>query len=139
MATLVYADAAAYEGWSGGVAPDNITALLRSASILVRNATRLDLYDVDVAGKPSDTDVAAAFSDATCEHALYWQLNEIDPAAGSSSVAGAVTGSTIDGATVTFDATAAQQSSADRAASLTGLCSNALAILRNAGLASAAV
>ena len=67
MTVRVYADAAAYAAYfPGSTAPDNLAVLLRQASRLVDKLLRGRVYDVDADLLPTDPDVAAAMSDATC-------------------------------------------------------------------------
>ena len=111
--------------------PDNADTLLRFASVLVRRATRFDVYDVTPAGMPDDPWVIDAFRDATCVQAAMWAANGINPAAGSAGVEGGVDSSTIAGATVKYNT-----SHVDHArASVDALCPAALAVLRSEGLA----
>jgi hypothetical protein len=72
----VYATTQEYEAFTGQPAPSNITRLLARASRLVSAATRAALYDVDASGYPSDTDIRAAFRDATSAQAAEWAKRE---------------------------------------------------------------
>lgn len=109
------------------------TRLLRAASILVRKATRCDLYEVDPSGLPTDPDIIEAMRDATCAHAAMWKRAGIDPGAGTAGREVAIKSHTADGGSVTYaDGPTAQEISA----SLMSLSSQALEILRSSGLAS---
>lgn len=68
MTVRVYADAAAYAAYfPGSTAPANLDVLLRQASRVVDKLLRGRVYDVDPTSLlPTDADVAAAMSDATC-------------------------------------------------------------------------
>lgn len=76
---LVYATEADLAGAPWGVTPENATSLLRAASVLVRQATRTAVYDVDATGAPTDTTVAEALRDATCAQAAAWANAGVDP------------------------------------------------------------
>lgn len=111
--------------------PDDAEALIRFASVLVRRATRFDVYEVTPAGLPDDPWVIDAFRDATCVQAAMWAANGVNPAAGSAGVEGGVDSSTIAGGTVKFNT-----SHVDHArASVDTLCPAAVAVLRAEGLA----
>lgn len=68
----VYATAAEYEAFTGTVAPANVDRLLARASRLVSAATKAAIYDTDLAGYPSDTDIRAAFREATSVQVAEW-------------------------------------------------------------------
>lgn len=139
MGVLVYAAVDDLEAWLQDDVPDNATALLRSASLLVRQATRCDYYDIDSSGKPSDVDTLQAFNDATCCQAAMWISAGIDPQGGIPAVVGAsgiVTSSGIGTGKVTRDASAIT-SAANVAAlqdSVQSLCPASAEILLDAGL-----
>lgn len=140
MATsvLVYATTEDLANWTGEEAPANATPLLRSASILVRGATRAALYDTDAAGKPSDTEVLQAFSDATCSQAAAWGAAGIDPTEqGVGLAAPAVVSKSMGGRSVQYaDLSGSVTIQQARAQAATQLCAEALAILAGAGLLS---
>ena len=128
---LVYADEADLSTHVAEL-PDNADTLLRFASVLVRRATRFDVYDTTPAGMPDDPWVIEAFRDATCVQAAMWAANGVDPAAGSAGVDGGIESSSIAGGTVKYDT-----SHVDAArASIDTLSPMALAVLRAEGLAS---
>ena len=128
---LVYADEADLSTHVAEL-PDNADTLLRFASVLVRRATRFDVYDVTPAGMPDDPWVIDAFRDATCVQAAMWAQNGIDPSSGAAGVDGGVESSSIAGGTVKYDT-----SHVDAArASVDTLSPLALAVLRAEGLAS---
>ncbi|AXK88612.1 hypothetical protein SAMN05421776_12320 [Nocardia farcinica] len=122
------------DGWLTDL-PDNTTAtqLIRYASQLVREATRLDLYDTYPSGLPVDLDIAEAMREATCAQAAMWHLAGINPAAGTVGRELAVASQTADGGSVAYGDTI---TGAEVERSLSTLSGMALRILRNAGLAS---
>lgn len=130
---LIYATSAELATWTGVDAPANATALLRSASILVRRATLTAIYDVDEATSlPTDTDLVAALRDATCSQVGTWIALAIDPATGAAAAAGkVVSAKSIGSGSVTYAVTNTAQALADAATSLSG---EALMILADAGL-----
>ena len=139
MGVLVYAVADDLEAWIQDDVPDNTTQLLRSASVLVRQATRCDYYNVDSNGKPSDATVLQAFEDATCCQAAMWIKAGIDPTGSVASVVGAtgvVTSSGIGSGTVTRNASAVVSPANVTALqdAVQSLSVEALEILRDAGL-----
>jgi hypothetical protein len=133
--TLVYADSADLTAWTGTAAPSNATVLLRSASLLVRRATRSAVYAVDGTGLPADTSVSGAMRDATCAHAAALAAAGVDPLAAGTE-AGAVSASSIGSASVTFADSAA--AAAARARLSDRLVPEALAVLAAADLLSGA-
>lgn len=78
---LVYAADTDLAAWTGTTAPANATVLLRSASLLVREATRNCFYATDAGNLPTDPVTKQAFNDATCAQAAFWAANSIDPVA----------------------------------------------------------
>ena len=136
--TLIYADAADLQTWTGAPPDDaaKATALLRRASFLVGRAIRNDLYDVTPSGMPADPDLADAVRDATCAQVEVWLAGGLDVIAGPGGQPALPTVSAIDGAQVSFDA---YLTAAARTGALTQLDDVALHILRAAGLASGVV
>ena len=92
---LIYATPTDLAAWTGTAAPANATQLLRSASLLVQEATNNAYYDTppDTSGGqssgsynyyrpdalPSDPAVAAVLNEATCIQAAAWAALGIDP------------------------------------------------------------
>ena len=69
--------------WTGAAAPGNATALLRSATSLVLEATLGAYYPVDpLTGLSTDTATAKVLTDATCIQAAAWAAIGYDPATG---------------------------------------------------------
>lgn len=129
---LVYAAPADYATWTGAAAPANITALLRSASLAVREATEMCFYATDTTGMPTDTGILQAFNDATCCQAAFLNTADVDPNQGAVVTASVEQATRIGSASITFaDATAA---AAAKQQAVEGLCLDAARILRNAGL-----
>jgi len=129
---LVYADSSALASWTGAAAPSDATALLRSASILVRDATISAIYSTDDDGYPTDADVSQAFEDATCAHAAALSAAGVNPLA-SGAVAG-IASSAIGGASISYagsDAVANVRLDLSRT-----LCQESLRILHQAGMLS---
>ncbi|MBW5420272.1 hypothetical protein GKQ77_01635 [Streptomyces sp. BG9H] len=85
----VYATTAELEAFTGQPAPANVARLLARASRLVSAATKAALYDTDPAGYPTDTDIRAAFRDATCAQVGEWAKRD---AAGSDESDDVVSG-----------------------------------------------
>lgn len=133
---LIYATDEDLATWTGTTAPDNADALLRSASILVRDATRAALYDVDPSGKPSDSVISGAFRDATCAQAAMWAAAGIDPVEqGVGVTEPAVVSKSMGGRSVTYaDLSGSVTVQQARSTAATTLCDEARAILAAEGL-----
>ena len=84
----VYADTADLVAMlpDGLAAPEDATRLLTRASRAIDSALRTAVYAVDDDGAPTDTLLAAAVLEATCEQAAWW-LETGD----EQGVAGAIT------------------------------------------------
>lgn len=94
--------------WTGGTAPANAAALLRSCSALVLDATEGAYYDVDDAtGLATDTQILEAMRDATCIQAAAWDALKIDPATGGVLVSNVKQSKKIGSASITYADTAA--------------------------------
>lgn len=109
--------------------PDNAESLLRAATLLVRHATRFDVYDTDPTGRPTEPDVIGALRDATCQQALAWIKANLDPAAPAAGPR--VSSSSIAGASVDYDTAL---TAAEERELLTALCPLADLTLADAGL-----
>lgn len=136
---LLYATKDDVTTWVGEEPDVDVTAMIRKASILVGHACRNDLYTLDGAGKPSDPDLVEAMRDAVCAQVDYWVAAGINPSAGAGGVGLVKTEMSVDGATVKYDTTGVVAASQAAAASIDGLTCDAVALLRNAGLASGLV
>lgn len=133
---ILYASEAQLTAWMGVEPEVVVTPYLRKASGLVHTACINDLYDVDATGKPSDPDLAEAMQDAVCAQAEMWIEAGINPVAGAGGQEARPTVSAIDGASVSFDTYLTAEAFAK---AIENLSDDAFAILRAAGLASAAV
>lgn len=129
---LVYASTNDLASWMGTPAPANATALLRTASLAVREATELAFYATDTTGLPTDATILQAFSDATCSHAAALYQADVDPNAGGVLEPGVHASDGIGSARITYS-DAALAAEAKRML-VRGLCQEAQRILRNAGL-----
>lgn len=134
--TLVYAAPADLTAWTGATAPANATQLLRSASLLVRDATASAFYAADTTGLPTDAATLAAFKDATTAQAAFWAANGIDPAAGALPTAGVLRGKKIGSASLDYDTSATVSAAVLQARldSVENLVPEAVRILRGAGV-----
>ena len=134
--TLVYAVPDDLAAWTGSAAPANATPLLRSASLLVRDATASAFYAADTTGLPTDPGTLQAFKDATCAQAAFWAANGIDPAAGALPTAGVLRGKKLGSASLDYDTAAAASQAVLQARmdSVEGLVPEAVRILRGAGV-----
>ncbi|WP_280389802.1 hypothetical protein [Nocardia wallacei] len=119
-------------GWLSSQ-PTDAATLLMYASVLVRSATALDLYDTDTDDLPTDAAKLAAMRDATCAQAAMWSKAEIDPIAGTVGRELSIQSQSADGGSVVYGELV---TSAEVEAALSRLSSTALRILKAAGLAS---
>ncbi|HEY2642309.1 MAG TPA: hypothetical protein VGI56_01030 [Galbitalea sp.] len=77
------ASSADLAAWTGATAPANAAALLRSATILVLDATEGAYYNADpLTGLATDAQIKQAMNDATCIQAAAWAAISYDPLAG---------------------------------------------------------
>lgn len=111
--------------------PDNALSLIRHASSLVEAATRLDRYNVDVDGKPTEMRVAEAFRDAVCQQVEMWHRNSMEPGAGFAGQTGQIQSQSVPGGSVSY---AGALTAAEMGAAATSLSDAAIQTLRNAGL-----
>lgn len=111
--------------------PANAKALIRAASIMVERATRLDRYDVDKDGYPTEPAVKAAFRDACLSQVALWHTAGLNPAGGVVGQAPQITSQSVPGGSVSY----AQPLGAEQLGqAATTLSAEALNILRSAGL-----
>ncbi|WAL93997.1 hypothetical protein [Streptomyces sp. Je 1-369] len=108
----VYATTAELEAFTGQPAPANAPRLLARASRLVSAATKAAIYDTDPAGYPTDTDIRAAFRDATCAQVAEWAKRD---AAGSGESDDVVAGpwTSVSAGGLSFSRPSAPTTSAD--------------------------
>lgn len=131
----IYATSTDLATWTGTTAPANADQLLRSASLLVREATACDFYPVDDNGMPTAAATAQAMNDAACCHAALWAALGVNPLAGAAQ-ARIQASKSIGSASISYaDAAAAAEAAAE---SLRALCPEARRILRIASLGSTA-
>lgn len=127
-----YATPADIAEWIGlETPPDNAPQLIRHASSLVEAATRLDRYNTDADGKPTQYEIAQAFRDAVCQQVEVWHANGIDPAKGAAGQIGQIQSQSVPGGSVTY---AGALTAAEIGAAATSLSEAAAHTLRNAGL-----
>lgn len=134
---LVYATVDDLDDWITPI-PTNADALLRSASLRVREATKTARYTVDGTGLATDATVLQAFKDATCAHAAALATAKVDPAGGGVlTKASTAAAKSVGSASVSYaDAASA---AAAKASLHTSLCPDAVTILQQAGLLSGEV
>lgn len=135
---LVYAQPADLTDWltQDGV-PEHANRLIRSASLLVAEATRAAVYDVDTTtGLPYALTYVEALRDATCAQVAAWDALGIDPAKGAAGAPALESAKSIGGASISY---AVDVQAAAGAQAATGLCEEALRILAGAGLLSTRV
>lgn len=109
---------------------------IEEASRLVRHATKNDLYEATPAGLPADPVIADAMAVATCVQVREWITNGVNPLAGSAGLEPVAASASTNGSSVSYQVT---EQAAARARLLTCLTDSARMVLRNEGLASAAV
>lgn len=134
-----YATAADYYVFTGGEQPVDendepvtdreLNAVLRRASTQVESYVRLARYDVDDDGYPIDPAVAEAMTEATCAQVTWW--DETGDVTGADAISGVTK---ILSVSLGSTAAGVQRSPAETRAS-----SEAITILRNAGLITAFV
>ncbi|GAB3598654.1 hypothetical protein GCM10027586_00820 [Kineococcus gypseus] len=125
-------------GWlDDGELPRNAERLLRSASLLVTDATRAAVYPTRPDGTPLVQATSDALRDATCAQVAAWLALGIDPAKGAAGVAPQASSKSIGGASVQYAVYASTAEAAARSA--TTLCDEAARLLAHAGLLTAQV
>lgn len=130
MATS-YATPAQLAAWTGATAPTNASQLLRSASLVITDATFSAFY-ATLNGVPTDANVLQAFQDATCAQAAAMTTLSIDPLAGGVLTANVESRSKIGSAEIWLaDGDAA---AAAKARALTTIVPEAKLILEQAGI-----
>lgn len=137
MPQRVYAIAADYYEFAGEEAATNVdkdlNAKLRRASTVIDGLTRTSRYDVDEEGYPTDANTSAAFKDATCAQAAWW--DDTDDVTGAESQSGPTRiGS------VSFGGSGASGGATNtKSAASSRIAPEAVEILTNAGLLSSNV
>lgn len=132
---LIYATPTDLSAWIGSV-PDNVIALLRSASRLVRKATATAFYAVDTNLLPTDATYLQAFNDATCAQAAFWAANNIDPTTGGITTAAPIRARKIGSASLDYDTSVVSSVTAYAAKAFAArtLCEESQDILQLAGI-----
>lgn len=133
---LLYATSTDLQAWTGNAAPSNAATLLRSASLLVREATRNCWYAVDTTtSMPTDATTLQAFNDATCAQCSFWIANSIDPQA-ILAPPSILNSKSIGSARLGYDTAGAGsvQAYQQRVAAAKTLCDEAYRILSDANL-----
>lgn len=121
--------------WIGGTDPTNATPLLRKATSMVLNATRMAIYATDATtGLPSDPVILKCMNEATCIQAAALNALAIDPLAGGIQQGGVRASKKIGSAAITI--AGSEQTAAAIAAAASELVPDALAKLRQQNLLS---
>lgn len=110
--------------------PANVDRFLRSATVLVARACNVSPYDAPAA------DAVTPLRDATCAQVASWVALGVDPAKAGTDMPGPVRKSSILDGSIERDTSAASKALEE---CLDGLCSEAEAILLQAGLLFVAV
>lgn len=134
LARFIHGDTA-----TAAQAPDGAEMLLRHASMTIRRATRNALYDIDADGYPTDSEVSAAFRDATCAQAWAASELKVNPATGSAGVTAEVTTKSLGSASVSYSVNNMAAAYRDGVANGRYLSPMAYGILSDAGLIEANV
>lgn len=136
---LIYATPEELAEYTGKVNPANVGSLLRSASLLVRQATRRATYLVGPTDMPRNPKLIEAFREAVCEQAGAWALLKIDPSVGVAGLTAGISSKSIGSVSISYSSDA--DIAAARAALASGdkLTTMAWSILQQAGLISSAV
>ncbi|MFT8358552.1 hypothetical protein [Bifidobacterium aquikefiri] len=133
-----YAIAADYKTYNGlkddDAVPNNLTALLRAASLAVRRYTSVCVYSVDDTGMPVDSTLRQAFMDATCAHATAMNKLGIDPDAGGAVDVNVTASKSISGASISYSAVEQENAAHVRQQIAIGIAPAARQILDSIGL-----
>jgi|LSQX01.1.fsa_nt_gb hypothetical protein len=113
------------------VIPGNAHRLIRAASVLVENATRLGRYDTDAEGYPTQPNTRSAFLAAVCQQVAVWHNADIDPDKGLTGQQATISSQSAGGGSVSYTGT---QTTQERGLAAVTLCDQSYLILRNAGL-----
>jgi len=143
---LIYATKLELARWLNGPdatedqAPANADALLRSASILIRKATRRAMYRVSSDGLPQDATKRQAFNEAALAQAGTLSKLGLDPSAGGvASLKAAVASKGMGSLSVSYVQGDATEAARQALASGEVLTFEAYELLSEAGLVSSAV
>ena len=113
--------------------PDNTPRLIERASVLVRRATRVAVYNTQPSGLPEDDDLREALQKATLAQVTMWTKAGIDPDAGIAGQPVAVQSQSADGGSVTYTNI---PSAEEIRRAVNTLCPAAMDYLEDAGLVS---
>jgi hypothetical protein len=114
--------------------PDNVTSLLRAASLAVRMYTSVCVYLVDDGDLPVEQSVRDAFRDATCAHATALNKLGIDPDKGGAVDVSVKASKSISGASFSYSTVEQENAAQVRQQVATGIAPSARQILDAAGL-----
>lgn len=90
------------------IGPD-ARSLLADATVEIERITKTAVYPVDLAGRPTDTRVAAALRDATCELVAWW-----DETGTATGARGLFTSASIAGVSLGYGGSGSANPQADR-------------------------
>lgn len=99
---LVYATSAELMIYMGGSGPANAAALLRSATGVIRKATKFAVYGIGSDGYASDATVRAALRDATCAQVEFWHELEYNAKLGAAGAEPIITAEAVPGGSVSY-------------------------------------
>ena len=116
--------------------PSNAERLIRAASLLVEDYTRLAHYPVDFEGYPTKAAHREAFKNATCQQVMEWSNAGIDPDRGVAGQAPKVATQSAGSGSVSY---VNVPTTVEISEAMTNLSLQAGIILRTAGLAGASV
>lgn len=127
----IYAEATdVAESW--GIDPEKVTSqALVIASVMVEQFTRLDRYEVDSEGYPTEPEVRDAFRQATACQVAFWVDAGLNPVAGAAGQTPQITSQSVPGGSVSY---ASPLTAEQRGQAVATLCETATLLLRGAGL-----
>lgn len=111
--------------------PDNAPRLIRAASLLVSNATRLARYATDDDGYPTQPAHKAAFTNAVCQQVAIWANANLDPDKGLAGQDPHLTGQSAGSGSINYSGA---QTTQELGAAATTLAEPVKLILDEAGL-----
>ena len=118
------------EQW--GIEPEKVNPMfLTIASLMVERFTRLDRYDVDADGYPTEPDVKETFQLAVGAQVAFWVEAGLNPVAGASGQTPQITSQSVPGGSVSY---ASPMTAEQRGQAATTLCETACQLLQAIGL-----
>lgn len=115
-----------------GIDPEKVNpTYLTIASLMVERFTRLDRYDVDAEGYPTEPEVRETFALATGAQVAYWIDAGLNPIAGAAGQAAQITSQSVPGGSVSY---ASPMTAEQRGQAATTLCETACQLLQAIGL-----